>query len=97
MLHKRQAVRKTRKGNVVKVITEHYLRDDISCGAEVCTICQQALEKLVLPHLPPQPTELRAYWILHTSVLLHQMDMLEHKVRKIQSDHHPKQNNSSDL
>lgn len=47
MLHAKTFVRKTRKGTVVKVVKEHYLRDDIYCGSKACRRCpQQALSIL---------------------------------------------------
>ena len=33
--------RKTRKGSVVKIVREHYLRDDIHCGKDSCSSCKQ--------------------------------------------------------
>lgn len=30
-------MKKTRRGNILKIVREHYLRDDISCGSELCT------------------------------------------------------------
>lgn len=34
-------VKKTRSGGIMKIVREHYLRDDIWCGSEVCTECKQ--------------------------------------------------------
>ena len=45
MLRSKSFVKRTRKGNVVKVVKEHYLRDDIPCSSQACTICEQ--------HSPP--------------------------------------------
>lgn len=33
--------RKTKKGSIVKVVRECYLRDDIHCGRESCTQCKK--------------------------------------------------------
>uniref|UniRef100_A0A669E2X9 Exosome complex exonuclease RRP44 n=1 Tax=Oreochromis niloticus TaxID=8128 RepID=A0A669E2X9_ORENI len=41
MLKSKTFVKKTRSGGVMKVVREHYLRDDIWCGSEVCTECKQ--------------------------------------------------------
>lgn len=38
--------RKTKKGSVLKVVTERYLRDDIWCGSQICTECKQESAKL---------------------------------------------------
>jgi exosome complex exonuclease DIS3/RRP44 len=39
MQTQRTAIRKNRKGNVLKVVSEHYLRDDILCGCTLCPTC----------------------------------------------------------
>lgn len=64
--------RKTRRGRVLRIIREHYLRDDISPG---------------VPDLePPAPADVatlgeapfeRRYVVIDTNVALHQMDVLE--------------------
>lgn len=33
--------RKTRKGSIVKIVREHYLRDDIHCGKKSCLPCKK--------------------------------------------------------
>lgn len=33
--------RKTKRGNVLKVVREHYLRDDIPCGIVECRRCSK--------------------------------------------------------
>jgi hypothetical protein len=87
MLHKKSFVRKTRRGNVVKVVREHYLRDDIWCGIPGCTRCagQQSPKLLLLSKENDVGAEdghtLPFYALLHDSVLLHQVDLLEHPVR----------------
>ncbi|KAJ1964635.1 exosome catalytic subunit dis3 [Dipsacomyces acuminosporus] len=47
MLRSKSFVKRTRKGNIVRTVKEHYLRDDIACGYECCkhTVCQKALEE----------------------------------------------------
>ena len=39
MLRGKRFARKTRRGHVVTVQREHYLRDDIACGCAGCTVC----------------------------------------------------------
>lgn len=39
MLRSKSFVKRTRKGNVVKVVKEHYLRDDIPCSSPICKTC----------------------------------------------------------
>lgn len=33
--------RKTRKGSIIKIVREHYLRDDIHCGRGSCENCKK--------------------------------------------------------
>jgi exosome complex exonuclease DIS3/RRP44 len=40
MLRSKAFVKVTNKGSVVKVVREHYLRDDLSCGVKGCVSCQ---------------------------------------------------------
>ena len=47
-MHDRIFTKKTRRGQILKIVREHYLRDDLSCGAESCSaagclIAQQQL------------------------------------------------------
>eukprot|EP00873_Tetraselmis_striata_P021093 jgi/Tetstr1/441357/TSEL_029608.t1 len=70
MLTRRSFVKKTHKGAVVKVVREHYLRDDIWCGAADCQRCGQASAKLA--------GGTQFYLVIDTNVALHQIDLLEH-------------------
>ncbi|XP_019776613.1 exosome complex exonuclease RRP44 isoform X2 [Tursiops truncatus] len=81
MLKSRTFLKKTRAGGVMKIVREHYLRDDIGCGASGCAACGSAHEGPVLEPQPldrvsslcPQPH----YLLPDTNVLLHQIDVLE--------------------
>ncbi|ORY24609.1 RNB-domain-containing protein [Neocallimastix californiae] len=78
MLKSRAFVKRTRKGNVIKVIKEHYLRDDIWCSVEGCDKCKQ--EKIHLS-CNPRKTKLSEYpqlIIPDTNIFLHQIDIIEH-------------------
>ena len=37
-------IKKARRGNIIKVVREHYLRDDIWCGSPLCQTCDQEQE-----------------------------------------------------
>jgi exosome complex exonuclease DIS3/RRP44 len=41
MLKLKTFVRKTRRGKILKVVREHYLRDDLACGIAGCNLCQK--------------------------------------------------------
>lgn len=78
MLASKTFVKKTKKGAVVKVVREHYLRDDVWCGVAGCRLCKQ--EAAVLDSRPVVVSELCSYPHLilpDTNVVLHQTDFLE--------------------
>ncbi|XP_008054149.1 exosome complex exonuclease RRP44 isoform X2 [Carlito syrichta] len=77
MLKSKTFLKKTRAGGVMKIVREHYLRDDIGCGAPGCTACGRAHEE---PALELQPQDLASslcpqphYLLPDTNVLLHQI------------------------
>ncbi|MBN3319472.1 RRP44 exonuclease, partial [Atractosteus spatula] len=78
MLKSKTFVKKTRSGGVRKIVREHYLRDDIWCGSEVCQSCQQ--DSTVLQRNAYMESSLCSsphYLIPDTNVVLHQIDILE--------------------
>ena len=71
-------MKKTKRGAVVKVVREHYLRDDVWCGVAGCGACRQS--EPVLEAAPLSASELcpQSHLLLpDTNVALHQMDVLE--------------------
>lgn len=77
MLKSKTFLKKTRAGGVVKIVREHYLRDDIGCGAPACSACGGAHAG---PALEPQPCDPESslcprphYLLPDTNVLLHQV------------------------
>lgn len=71
--------RKTKKGNIIKIVREHYLRDDVWCGLDGCGACEgdkRPLEMLTTSDstLVTEPHHL----IVDTNVALHQIDVLSH-------------------
>ena len=77
MLASKTFVKKTKKGAVVKVVREHYLRDDVWCGVTGCKLCKG---KAVLDACAVASSELCPYPHLllpDTNVVLHQTDFLE--------------------
>uniref|UniRef100_A0A8C5SEZ9 Protein DIS3 homolog n=1 Tax=Laticauda laticaudata TaxID=8630 RepID=A0A8C5SEZ9_LATLA len=81
MLTSRAFLKRTRGGAVLKVVREHYLRDDVACGVPGCPLCggdapQRGLE--AAPGSPASPLVPRPhYLLLDTNVVLHQIDVLE--------------------
>lgn len=78
MLKSKTFVKKTRSGGVVKIVREHYLRDDIWCGSEICADCSQ--ETTVLQkdaYIESSLCYYPHYLIPDTNVVLHQIDVLE--------------------
>ncbi|KAL7747161.1 exosome catalytic subunit dis3 [Sorochytrium milnesiophthora] len=80
MLKSKAFVKRTKKGNVVTVVKEHYLRDDIYCGSRLCTKCGQAD-----PVLAAEPISLKGgdvlgphYLVPDTNLFLQNMDFVEH-------------------
>ncbi|OLY77952.1 Exosome complex exonuclease RRP44 [Smittium mucronatum] len=52
MLKNKSFVKKTRKGNVIRVVKEHYLRDDIHCGFRNCNVdsCVNSRRRILMLH-----------------------------------------------
>lgn len=74
MLKSKTFVKKTRSGGILKIVREHYLRDDITCGFQGCKECQQ--ENPVLrqdTHMQSSLCQFPHYILPDTNVLLHQV------------------------
>ena len=75
MLKSKTFVKKTRKGGILKIVREHYLRDDVWCGAIHCSNCNQT-EGGLLEEAPQSISKLcpfSYYLIPDTNVVLHQV------------------------
>lgn len=77
---------RSRNGNALKVVREHYLRDDIPCYSRLCNKCQLILKadahgKLPEIILSETPTKTLSgdshYLIVDTNIVLHAIDLLE--------------------
>ncbi|KAI3838916.1 hypothetical protein MKX03_002692 [Papaver bracteatum] len=73
MLRNKSFSRKTKQGKYRKVLREHYLRDDIYCGASICKDKDCKNQEARLNLTTPSSTLL----ILDTNVVLNQIDLLE--------------------
>ncbi|XP_042040282.1 exosome complex exonuclease RRP44 homolog A-like [Salvia splendens] len=69
MLQSKSFVKKTKQGKVLKVVREHYLRDDIYCGAPFCKVCNVTGARL--------DSNASTIIVVDTNVVLHQIDLLE--------------------
>ena len=77
MLKTKVFIKKTRKGGIVKIVREHYLRDDVGCGAEQCETC--VLNKRALSKKPQSFSTLcdfPHYILPDTNVVLRQVYFL---------------------
>lgn len=80
MLTSKVFIRKTKKGKVMKIVREHYLRDDITCGSRVCAVCDHHQDGQPLEEAAASRSSLctRAHYVLpDTNVVLHQIDVIE--------------------
>ncbi|CAL1543487.1 unnamed protein product [Lymnaea stagnalis] len=80
MLTSKVFIKKTRLGGVMKIVREHYLRDDISCGSLACTEDCEPMDKEPLEENPISDSKLVPephYLVPDTNVVLHQIDILE--------------------
>ena len=77
MLKSKTFVKKTRKGGVVKIVREHYLRDDVWCGVNSCDKCPQSSP--ILEKNPVSSSSLfnfPRYILPDTSIVLHLLGSL---------------------
>ena len=74
MLKNKVFIKKTRRGKILKIVREHYLRDDITCGAVICVNCTEnenvLQENTELKH---KTIRKQHYIIPDTNVVIHQV------------------------
>uniref|UniRef100_A0A1B6DID1 PIN domain-containing protein n=1 Tax=Clastoptera arizonana TaxID=38151 RepID=A0A1B6DID1_9HEMI len=78
MITKKVFLKKTKRGNILKIVREHYLRDDIYCGSYACDKCND--NNKILSTDPDSDNilfDMPHYLILDTNVILNQIDVLE--------------------
>ena len=74
MLKSKVFVKKTKRGNILKIVREHYLRDDITCGSEICEECVQENDVLQSDFdIESDQYEQKHYIIPDTNVVIHQV------------------------
>ncbi|ELU08883.1 hypothetical protein CAPTEDRAFT_225692 [Capitella teleta] len=82
MLRSKVFMKKTKRGKILKIVREHYLRDDIWCGTPLCNECDQEEGSTVLSEDPVNKSTLcpfQHYLVFDTNVILHQIDVIEDK------------------
>lgn len=76
----------SRNGGALKVVREHYLRDDIPCYSRLCNKCQLIIKPDAQGKLPQfilsdSPCKTKSgfyhYLVVDTNILLHAIDLLE--------------------
>lgn len=82
MLRSKSFVKRTRKGNVVKVVKEHYLRDDIPCSSIACKTCTHTTPPVLSAEPRSTGTFKPHYLIPDTNVFISQLDIMEHPAIK---------------
>ncbi|KAI9478991.1 exosome catalytic subunit dis3 [Coemansia sp. RSA 989] len=87
MLRNKSFVKRTRKGNIVRTVKEHYLRDDIICGLETCShsVCEQARQNTdqlaVLSKHPRDSTQWGPHYLVpDTNAFVNQIDIFERPI-----------------
>ncbi|KAJ6635843.1 Exosome complex exonuclease RRP44 [Pseudolycoriella hygida] len=83
MLTNKIFLRKTKRGNILKIVREHYLRDDIYCGSEFCNDCDHESHDKVLSEQPTSKSRLYPfphYLVLDTNAVLDHIDVFEEDV-----------------
>src|SRR6185369_471636 len=73
MLRSKGYIKKTKKGNVVKVVQEHYLRDDIWCSVEFCSLCSHTQPELIAAPSVNELVNLPHLIVPDTNVFKHQV------------------------
>jgi exosome complex exonuclease DIS3/RRP44 len=80
MLTSKTFVKKTKRGRILKVVREHYLREDVYCGVKDCSHCLPPSNVSSLDTVPDTNSTIAylPHFILpDTNICLHQMDILE--------------------
>lgn len=78
MLTSKTFLKKNKRGNVLKIVREHYLREDLSCGSDLCNECDS--KEAVLEKCPQHKSTVYSnphYLLLDTNIILEQIDVLE--------------------
>ncbi|KAI8575331.1 hypothetical protein K450DRAFT_262255 [Umbelopsis ramanniana AG] len=81
-LRAKSFIKRTKKGNVIKVIKEHYLRDDIWCSSALCESCNHTDALLSATPRATESFRTPHYIVPDTNVFMNQIDIMEHPAIK---------------
>lgn len=75
MLTQKVFIRKTKRGNILKIVREHYLREDIGCGSVACGKCDTENEKPLQKDFKSATDVVQQahYVVPDTNIVLHQV------------------------
>ncbi|BET02349.1 RNB [Nesidiocoris tenuis] len=80
MLKQKTYYRNHKRSGILKIVREHYLREDIWCGSQVCGVCKAKNSEKVLDAEPKSKSDavkFDHYIFLDTNAVLDQIDALE--------------------
>ncbi|OQR77660.1 exosome complex exonuclease RRP44-like [Tropilaelaps mercedesae] len=79
MLTQKVFIRKTKRGNILKIVREHYLREDIGCGSGACLKCDNSYPRPLQKDFKSASEVVKHphYVVPDTNIVLHQMDVLK--------------------
>ncbi|XP_062581168.1 exosome complex exonuclease RRP44-like [Saccostrea cucullata] len=77
MLTSKTFIKKTKTGKILKIVREHYLRDDIACGAEGCNECEGPSTLEADCASQSEMCNDLHFLCPDTNVILHQIDVVE--------------------
>ncbi|CAG8438807.1 8589_t:CDS:10 [Ambispora gerdemannii] len=79
MLRSKGFIKRTKKGNAVKVVQEHYLREDIWCSVESCSQCSHTESILRVIPSNTKIVDSPHFIVADTNLFMNQIDIIEHK------------------
>ena len=71
---KKSFFKRTRKGHIVRLVHDKYLRSDIECGYLLGRVLSQHQLQKIISEAPHQQL-----LVIDTNIALHQIDILEHQ------------------
>lgn len=82
MLTSKTFIKKTKTGKILKIVREHYLRDDITCGVDSCRECDGPSTLEPASTSPSEMCPGEHILCPDTNVILHQVTVISLKTIK---------------